>query len=1425
MIFIKFNRKIAALCFAIAVYGVNLQAQTAFMVGGITYEANGDHATVIAHDSGYSGNIIIPDTVENVGIKYAVTAIGENAFFANKSLTSVSIPASVTDIKEFAFIGCDSLENILVADTNLYYLSFNGVLYNKDTTYLIQYPNGKTATSYTIHNSAKVIGKGAFAFNTVLATIRMPDSLLAIEENAFLECTVLAYIDIPDKDTLIGSGAFGGCLALNTIAIGAAVATIGEYVFAGCVSLESIMVDEDNAHYVSIDGVLFTVDTVSLLQYPVGKADASYTIPPQVVTITHDAFRRCHNIEKVYFGGDLLETIDTGAFRECTMLQTLGYTGLPSAVKSIGDHAFNQCISLDTLKLGDGVGLIGEYALYECTALKDIIVDAQNPRYASNNGVLFSKNTDTLFLYPAGKTVTNYSIPAAVTRVENAAFAFCKNLKTLVIGNNMASIGEEAFYLDTGITQITVNATTVPQITNSTFTSVPYNIPVYVACGRENDYRQNPHWSYFTTITPIQDYTFEVSSNNTIWGTVYITQHPSCINQNTAIAEATPVSGYGFSKWDDGNTENPRTIILNADTTIEAQFVMQYNVTVSSSDLIMGEVTGTGTYNDGTVATLQANAWPGYCFTQWNDGNTDNPRQVTVTQDSNFTATFAVGATLQVLTNDPALGTASGGGSYAFGSNIQLTATPIAPNVFTSWNDGNTQNLRTITLTKDSTFTATFSAVYTLTATSVSASQGNVTGGGNYMRGTQIPMTANANSGYRFLRWNDYNTQNPRTITLVSDTVFTASFEKVYTLNTTANYSTRGIIVGGGVYAENALVTLRAYPNEGFVFARWDDGNTDNPRTVTLTRDSSLTAIFSQAYVVLIGTNDPNMGTVNTAPVIFNNTLLGGDTVNLTAIAAPDHRFIGWSDDTITSPARKITITKDTTITANFIALHRLSLTSADLAMGSVSGDGIFDHGNRCTITANANIGYRFLRWTDGNTTNPRIVTLLSDTSFTATFLESCQVTLQVNDTAMGIASGGGSFDMGSNIILKAIPKPAHRFVQWNDGDTTNPRNYQVAARSITFTAQFVETYCVSARAVHDSCGYVEYAEGDSIYDKNATATLEAIPRYGYRFTQWTDGETSNPRLAVITQDTSFKARFTAIHYITIRTGDATRGTVTGSGNYDQGDTAVMAASAFTGYRFARWNDGDTTNPRKALVEQSKLYTALFAKIQHLTVLVNDAAMGTALGSGEYDQDSIAVMEAIPNKGFRFLKWNDENSDNPRKVLIKDDTTFTAVFINLFKVEGISNDTSMGTVVGGGFYDRDEVAVLTAIPQSGYRFVAWEDGEEQNPYSIVVTENKTLKAIFELKPVTPGDPTGIKEREDDPLLKIYPNPVENGQLIIEYRDTHPNLQAEIYTVQGTMVGRYSIKEKKTIIEVLHLVNGTYFIKMGTIVKKIIIHNK
>ncbi len=158
---------------------------------------------------------------------------------------------------------------------------------------------------------------------------------------------------------------------------------------------------------------------------------------------------------------------------------------------------------------------------------------------------------------------------------------------------------------------------------------------------------------------------------------------------------------------------------------------------------------------------------------------------------------------------------------------------------------------------------------YTLTVVSNNDAWGTVSGGGTYNQGATVTISATANSGYRFVQWNDGSTQNPRTVTVTANATYVATFEAnspnpptQYTLTVLSNNDAYGTVSGGGTYNEGAVVTISAVANNGYHFVRWNDGSTQNPRTVTVTANATYVATFEAN----VGIDDASLAQVNLYP-------------------------------------------------------------------------------------------------------------------------------------------------------------------------------------------------------------------------------------------------------------------------------------------------------------------------------------------------------------------------------------------------------------------------------------------------------------------------------------------------------------------------------------------------------------------------------
>ena len=145
---------------------------------------------------------------------------------------------------------------------------------------------------------------------------------------------------------------------------------------------------------------------------------------------------------------------------------------------------------------------------------------------------------------------------------------------------------------------------------------------------------------------------------------------------------------------------------------------------------------------------------------------------------------------------------------------------------------------------------------------------------------------------------------------------------------------------------------------------------------------------------------------------------------------------------------------------------------------------------------------------------------------------------------------------------------------------------------------------------------------------------------------------------------------------------DETQGTVEGSGQYIEHSTVVLTAIANEGYKFTMWNDSVTTNPRTIIASRDTAFTAYFAPLEQYTVSVesNDPLQGTVSGGGTYYETTTAVLTATPNEGYKFTMWNDSVTDNPRNIVVSQDTLFTAYFEVKIGINEAGNNAELFTI-------------------------------------------------------------------------------------------------------------------------------------------------
>ncbi len=538
-------------------------------VGGIYYNLSETSAEVTykgeawwEDNNRYVGAISIPAQISHNGQDYTVTHIGSSAFAYCTQLTDVTLPNTITHIQSFAFQACPLLHTIRFS------------------------------------NSLQEIGSFAFYNCEQLTGLSLPSTLQTIGTDAFSSCVALTEMTIPQQVTTIGEGAFSGCSALTKISVEAGNTTYHSTTDCLIHTASKTLVSGCRNSVIPTDGSVIAIGNEAFS----GCVGLSRIHIPQTVTAIGDfAFYGCETLNLLLLNNELL-TIGGSAFAGCSALE---YLTIPNKINSIGSSAFAYCTGLKTITLPTTLTHIGTGIFAGCTTLNHIVINAGNSTYHTENNCIIHTSTNSLIagcrtsVIPDqittiaqeafwGIPLASITLPASLQAIGDYAFSNCEQIETLVLPPSVTAIGTRAFADCQRLQTLTLSSSTPPTIQSDIIEGAEQTA-VIVPCDALAAYKANAAWQALPNLQGEWAIVVSAQSADETQGTAQVTQQPTCADPQATL-QATPAEGYQFHGWNDGNNENPRTVVVTEDITYIASFVpvsvvLATDITLDASEL------------------------------------------------------------------------------------------------------------------------------------------------------------------------------------------------------------------------------------------------------------------------------------------------------------------------------------------------------------------------------------------------------------------------------------------------------------------------------------------------------------------------------------------------------------------------------------------------------------------------------------------------------------------------------------------------------------------------------------------------------------------------------------------------------------------------------------------------------------------------
>jgi hypothetical protein len=1015
-------------CASLTLFELEDPAESVFEVdGGVLFDKK-TPKSILAYGLGLNEtDYQIPD---------GVTTIGSFVFYNNKKLTSVDFNNTLI-IGEQAFLGCTKFTTIdlplvKTVGTN----AFNGC---------------NNITSITLPQATS-LGTNAFNGCTKLTNIDLP-SVITIGSSAFVNCTALKPVSpklmseiMPNVKT-IGSNAFQNCRALSgIITLPATLTSFGANVFLGCTNVTAF--DIDNANYTTnaMGGVLFNKAKTTLVAYPPGKAGVEYTIPDGVTAVASYAFYGNPLLEKINATPQSLKTIGTSSFYGCAKLKELY---LSASINLFGDMAYSGCPLLTTVEFVDanenfvidnmvlfnanktklilyprslsetkyivpnGVIEIANGAFYGCTALTeiempDVVTIGTNAFYGCSNLSKVDLPEATFIGTQAFYNCTKLTtvIVPKVKRINESAFYNCRVMQTIALPS-VASIYNNAFNLCSALKAVDCSLSRTLYLGSNPFVLTNNALAVTVASNSVKSVFPAEYRRKYQVVVKTYQVSVGVSGTN---GTVSATVNGQSfvsgllVIDNQVIVSATPLdNNYTIEKW----MINGEVIAGYTETTLNHAVVADATITVSFTEKPLADQTYGLNFNVTENGALT------------NNGGT----LTAILEGVNLTSGQLVG----------------------FGKEVVMTATPSAGCRVQSWMVDNqvvANNQTNTYLHRIPKAASTVTVVYEISRYvlnySVVAAEGAenngtliaavdnqlVLSGNDVAHNKTIVFTATPDVGYVIKQWKvDGVVQGEygKTLTLANyskATEVTVEFEpQTYQLTfavdgshgTLAAKNGNTTLQTGDMVAHGSQLIFTATPDAGYRIKQWkinDSPEGEEGLTYEISRITEAATVsvefeaiplYTVTYSVVNSEGGQLFASVNGSPIASGASLIDGTQIDFSAQPDAGYEIKAWNDNGQAVSAfatYPVVLTKNEDITIEFNK-KTFILTYVAGENGSITGETtqlVLYGGSGTQVLAVPDQGYRFVKWCDGVTDNPR-----TDANVTNNLILDCEFALSTD--------------------------------------------------------------------------------------------------------------------------------------------------------------------------------------------------------------------------------------------------------------------------------------------------------------------------------------------------------------------------------------------------------------------------------------------